>query len=119
MEIMMRRRPQAIDAVAEIDARQVSRENLLLGKPGLQPEGDDHLLRLALDRSITGQKTGLCELLGDRAPALPDAPTPHVGEQCAPNSSRVDAPVPIEAAVLDRYESRRSEGIKPRDVHRR
>ena len=35
VEIMLRGRAQAVDAVAEIDARQVAREDLVLGQPGL------------------------------------------------------------------------------------
>src|SRR5207248_7660432 len=39
-EIMMRGGAQTIDAVAEIDARQISGENLLLREPSFKPEGD-------------------------------------------------------------------------------
>src|SRR5690242_15586175 len=59
VEIMVGRGTQSIDAVAEIDARQIAGEDLLLRQPSLEPEGDDHLLRLALDRPVAREEVGL------------------------------------------------------------
>src|SRR6185437_14774845 len=119
VEIMVRGGAQAIDSVAEIDAGQIAREDLLLGQPRLEPEGDDHLLRLALDRPVARQEVGLGELLGDRASALADAAAAEVGERRAGHSARVDSPMAVEAAVLDRHERRRSQRIEPGHVDRR
>ena len=110
---------QPIDAVAEIDARQIAREDFLLGQPALEPEGDDHLLRLALDRPIAGQEVGLGELLGDRASALTDAAAAKVGEHRAGDAARVDAPVAVEAPVLDRHEGGGRQRVELRHVDRR
>jgi len=119
LEIMVRRGAQAIDSVAEIDARQIAREDVLLGQPRLQPEGDDHFLRLALDRPVARQERGLGELLGDRASALANAAAAQVGDQRPPDPARIDPPVAIEAAILDRHERRRSQRVELRRVDRR
>ncbi len=118
-EIMLRRRPQAVDAVAEIDARQIAREDLVLGQPGFEPEGDDHFLRLPLEAAVRRQEAGLGELLGDGRAALTDAARPHVGDHRPADPARVDAPVPVEAAILDRDEGGRSHRVELADVDRR
>ena len=116
---MLRRRAQAVDAVAEIDARQIAGEDLVLGQPGFEPEGDDHFLRLPLQAAVGREEAGLGELLGDGAAALPDAARAHVGDHRAADAARVDAPVPVEAAILDRDEGGGSHRIEPADVDRR
>ncbi len=100
-EIMVGRGAQTVDSVAEIDARQIAREDFLLGQPGFEPEGDDHFLRLALDRPVAGQEVGLGELLGDGRAALANAAAAHVGEHRPADPARVDAPVAVEAPVFD------------------
>ena len=117
-EIMMRGRAKPINAVAEIDAREVAREDLLLGQPGLEPEGDDHLLGLAFDGAVAGQKAGLGELLGDGRAALAHATAAKVGEKRAADPARVDPPMGIEAAILDGDERRRRHRTELGDVDR-
>src|SRR5438045_6655107 len=107
MEIMVRGGAQPIDSVAEIDARQIAGKDLLLGQPRLEPEGDDDLLRLALDCAIAGQEARLRQLLGDGATALPNAAAAHVGDEGPSHPARVDPPVSVKTTVLDRDEGRR------------
>ena len=107
VEIMAGGGAKPIDPVAEIDARHVAREDLVLGQPAFEPEGDDHFLRLALQRPVAGQEAGLGELLGDRAAALANPAAAHIGDHRAADPARIDAPVAVEAAVLDRDEGRR------------
>src|SRR5690348_12542666 len=102
VEVMVCRGPQAIDAVAEIDARQIARENLLLRQPGLQPERDDDFLRLALHRPVARQEAGLRELLRDGRSPLLHAAAAHVCDGRARHTTRIDSPMAIEAAVLNR-----------------
>src|SRR4051812_1697083 len=114
----MRCSAQAINSVTEVDARQIAREDLLLGQPRLEPESDDHFLRFALDRAVAGQEIGLSELLGDGAASLAHAPAPHVRKHRAADPTWVDTPVPVEAPVLDRDERGRSEWVELGDVDR-
>ena len=119
VEIMMRGSTQAVDPIAEVDARQIAREDLLLGQPRLEPESDDDFLRLALDRSVAGQEVGLGELLGDRASALLHPAAAHIGDERPRHSAWVDSPVPVKAAVLDRDERSGRQGIELGYVHGR
>src|SRR5947209_2362908 len=98
----MRSGPKPVDSVAEIDARQIARQDLLLVKPRLKPKSDDDFLRLALEGPIARQKTGFRKLLSDRAPALPDTAASHIGDKGSRHSPRVDSPVAIKATILDR-----------------
>ena len=89
---------QAVDVVAEIGVRQIAREDLVLGQPAFEPEGDQHLARLAGERLFGGQKGELGELLGDGRAAA------HPHEHRARHAARIDAPMVVEAPVLDRHE---------------
>ena len=117
-EIMAGRGAQAIDAVAEIDRGQIARQDLVLGQPAFQPEGDDHLLRLALEAAVGAEEAGLGQLLGDGAAALADAAGLDVGDHGPADGARVDAPVPAEAAVLDGDEGGRGQRVELGDRHR-
>src|SRR3954470_11930008 len=97
---MMCSRAEPIDSLAKIDARQIAGEDLRLGQPGLEPEGDDDLLRLALHRPFVRKEARLGELLRDRRTALLDAATADIGDHGAADSPRIDAPVPVETAIL-------------------
>jgi hypothetical protein len=71
-EIMVRRGAQAVDVVAEIDARQIAREDLVLvSQPPARRR--DEFLQLAGIGAVGGQEGELGELLRDRAAALDDA----------------------------------------------
>ena len=105
--VMQRRGAQAIDIVAKIDVREVSLENFILGQPCLQPESDQHFPRLARQAAFRGQEGGLGELLGDRAAALGHAAAGEIAPQRPRETARIDAPVRIEAPVLDRQEGLR------------
>ena len=109
---MARGGAQAIDAVAEIDARQIAREDLVLGQPAFQPEGDDHLLRLALQRPVRREEAGLGELLGQRAAALANAAGLHIGDHRPADRPRIDAPMAAEPAILDGDEGGGSQRIE-------
>src|SRR5437763_9474245 len=111
--------PEAVNAVAEIDAREVAREDLLLGQPGLQPEGDDDLLCLALDGAVAREEVRLCQLLRDRASALAHTTAAQVGNERPSHAARIDAPMPVEAPILYGDERCRGERIELRHIDRR
>src|SRR5206468_7568208 len=89
-EIMAGGGGQAVDIVAEADVGEIAAEDLLLAKPGLQPERDQGLLELA-HRSARGrEEAGLGELLGDRAAALAEPPGAYIAEQSAAQTPGID-----------------------------
>src|SRR5690606_1379344 len=94
---------QAIDVVAEISVRQVPLEDLVLAQPGLEPQRNQRLARLAAEVLLGVEERELGELLRDRAAAL-GAATGQVRPRRAGDAPRVDAPVAVEAAVLDGQE---------------
>src|SRR4051812_44792348 len=116
MEIMVSGSAQPINAVAKIDARQVAREDFVFRQPGLEPKGDNHFLRLALDRSVARQEIGLGELLGNRAAALPDPAAAQVGIERPPDPAGIDSPMAVKSPVLDRDEGGGSQAVQFRDV---
>ena len=95
IEEMEARRAQAIDVVAEIGVRQIAFENLVLGEPAFQPEGDQHLARLAGQRLFGRQEGEFGELLGDGRSAAISGPG---GTR---DAARIDSPMRIEAPVLN------------------
>src|SRR5690606_35463216 len=64
-EITLRRRLDAGGAVAEEDAVEIELEDLLLGVVLLEPQRQQCLLRLALQRLLGAEEQVLGELLGD------------------------------------------------------
>ncbi len=98
VEVMQARRAQAIGVVAEIGVGQVPLQDLVLGQPGFQPEGDQRLARLAGERLFGREEGELGELLGDGGAAA------HAGEKRPGNAARINAPVAVEATILDRQE---------------
>src|SRR3546814_4712781 len=96
--------PQPIDIVAEIDVGEVSLHDLVLGQPGLQPEGDQRLPRLAAEGAVGGQEHALGKLLRDRAAALRRSAGPEIMPGRPRYAPRVDAPMAAEPPVLYRHE---------------
>jgi hypothetical protein len=115
---MLRGSAQAIDPVAEIDARQIAREDFLLGQPRFEPQRNDDFLRLAPEAPVARQEAGLRELLGDRAAALAHSPGSRIGDHCPADAAQVDAPVAVEAAVLDGNECGRGQRVELRGFDR-
>ncbi len=102
IEIMPRGRAHPVHIVAEIDVRQIAREDLVLAQPGFEPEGDDHLAQLARRGAIGIEEGVLGELLGDRAATLTHAAGPQI-IPCRPRDpARINAPMGAEAPILDR-----------------
>ena len=91
----------AVGAAAEVDAVEIQLENVGLVEAQLQPERQHQLLELARQRALGGEEDVLGELLGDGRAALHEAAGFQVGEYRAAEAGRVDAPMRIEAPVLD------------------
>ncbi len=89
-------------AAAHVGAVEVELEDLVLGQVRFEPEREERLLDLALERALVRQEEVLGELLGDRGAALHDAAAAGVHGDRAEGADRVDAPVLVEAAVLGR-----------------
>ena len=104
VEIMFGRGGEAINVIAEIDVRQIARQDLILGQPRLQPEGDEDFAQLAPHRAIGIEKRILGELLRDRAAAFTHAAGSEIVEGGAQDAARIDPPVMVEAPILDRDE---------------
>ncbi len=105
--VAARRRLDAIRAGTEIDAVEIKLEDLILAVFALEPERQDRLLNLARERALLGEEEILGELLGERGAAL-HAPSPdHIAQKRARKALGVEAPMRIEAAVLDRDEGLR------------
>jgi hypothetical protein len=100
-EIALCRGLDAIGAGPEIDAVQIQFQDLALGIFALQPQRELGLLQLARQRALLGQEEVLGELLGQGRAALRHAAMQDVGDECAGDADRIDAPVLVEAAVLD------------------
>ena len=67
----------------------------------LQPDREDRLLDLAGDRALLGQEQVLGELLGDGRAALHPPPFHHIAQHRAADAQGIDAPMGIEAMILD------------------
>ena len=102
VEILARLRIDAIGAGAQVDPVQVDGQDLVLGEPMLQPQGQQKLLNFAFYRPFRGQKQVLRHLLGDRRPSLNDAPGLEVGLHGPRQADDVEAEVAKEAPVLGR-----------------
>ena len=119
VEIMPGGRAQPVHIVAEIDVGQIARQDLVLGQPRFQPEGDEHLAHLARGGPVRIEERHLGQLLRDRAAALAHAARLHIMPRRARDALRIDAQMAAEPAILDRHE-RLADMIGQRgDVHRR
>ena len=65
VEIIERRRGDAVGAAAEIDLVEIELENAVLRENLLDPQREQRLLDLALERDLVGQQEILGDLLGD------------------------------------------------------
>ena len=108
-EIALRRGFDAVGAGAEIDAVEIEIEDLVLGIFALEPERQDHLLQLALHGALLGQEQVLGELLRDGRAALRHAAMQDIRRGRAGDAEHIDAPMRIEAPVLDRQKRLRQE----------
>jgi hypothetical protein len=88
-------------AGAEIGPVEIELEDLVLGEPVLQPQGEDGFLELALVGAVGLEEQVLGQLLGDGRAALDDAAGLLVGDEGAHQADGIDAEVMLEAAVLD------------------
>src|SRR3546814_3165773 len=70
VEIMERGGTQPIAIVAEIGVRQIAFENLVLGQPRFQPEGDQRLARLAAEGLLGREEGEFGELLDRKSTRL-------------------------------------------------
>ncbi len=96
----MGRRVDAEGAAAEIGAVEIELEDLVLRQPRFQPERQEGLLDLALERALVRQEQVLRKLLADRGAALHHAARARIGEHGAEQAGHVDAEMLVEAAVL-------------------
>src|SRR3546814_122932 len=103
IEIMERGGAQTIGVVAEIGVREIAFENLVLGQPGFEPEGDQRLARLSPERALRREEGEFRKLLGDRAAAL-GPPARDIAPHRARDAARIDTPMTVETPVLDREE---------------
>ena len=98
VEIVQAGRTQPVHIVAEIGVGQVAAEDLVLGQPAFEPEGNQRLARLPRQRAFRGQESKFRQLLRDRAA------TAGARQRRACNTARIDTPVRIEPPVLGRQE---------------
>ena len=101
VEIRLRRRLHAVDAVAEVDEVQVPLEDLVLAHFLLEAGGQDRFFDLSVDGPFWPEEGVLDDLLGDGRPALADGPGAGVGEERSGHGLQVYATVAVEAVVLD------------------
>ena len=101
-EIILRRRRGAEGAAAHIGAVEIELEDVLLREMELEPDREESLLDLALERALVVEKDVLGELLRDRGAALHDAAAAGVHAERPEGADRVDAPMLEEAPVLGR-----------------
>ncbi len=101
-EIVIRRGRRAEGAAAHIGPVEVELQDLVLGQVAFEPEGQERLVDLALERALVRQEQVLGELLGQRGAALDVAAAARVHGDGAERPDRVDAPMLVEAPVLGR-----------------
>src|SRR5215208_7177181 len=102
-EVGLRRRLDAVGAVAEVDRVEVVAQDPLLGPLARELVGQRGLAQLHEQRAVVlGGERVLDELLRDRRAALHHALVDDVLPQGAADAAQVVALVGVEAAVLDR-----------------
>src|SRR5581483_7300791 len=105
VEVVAGGRADAVDAVPEVDLVQVQLEDLVLGVPLLELDGQRGLLELALERLRVRADHGvLHELLRDRRAALHDLAGDQVGDDRPKHRGNVQGAVLVELVVLDRQD---------------
>ena len=93
-------RLHAVGAGAQVDLVQVIFQNLVFGVVALQQDGGDGLLDLSPHVFLLVQEDVAGQLLGDGGSAL-RLEAMQVGEHRSAQAGHVDAPVVVEAAVLN------------------
>jgi hypothetical protein len=93
--------------VAEEHAVEIELEDIVLAVILLQPEGEQPLLHLALERLRRRQEKVLGDLLGDGRGAARHLARLHALEGHRGEAQDIDAEVLLEAAILDGDERRR------------
>ena len=99
-EVELRRRLDAVGAVAEVHLVAVEREDLLLGVALLDLHREQQLLDLALPGLLVGEEQLAGELLGQRAGAAGLAHLDQVGDDGAGQPGEAQPEVLEEAGVL-------------------
>ena len=103
-EIAPRRRIRPVGAGAKIGGVEVADEDLGLRQRALQAQRQKGLLDLAPERLLLGERGEPGILLGDGRAALAHAAAGRVAPHRAGHAAQVDAPVAVEAPVLDRHD---------------
>ncbi len=109
VEVVQRRRRDAIRVEPEEDLVEIKLEDLVLRIRALDPDRENGFLDLALERAVVGQQEVFRHLLGDGRGAL-GAPVGALEfgfrklEYRAPDALKVEAAMLIEALVLGRQE---------------
>src|SRR4249920_4060933 len=98
---MLRSLLDAVGARAEVDPVEIEFENLRLGELALEPDREQRLLQLTIDRAFLREEKIFCELLRDRRATLGYAAVEDVGDEGAADAERVDAAMLVEAPILD------------------
>ena len=116
VEIIERRRRDAVSAAAEIDLVEIELEDAILAERLLHANRDQRSAHLALKRDLVGEQEVLRHLLRDRRRA--DRPPAaaimqRVGHRRAQHRKRIDAGVGVEILVF-----RREEGVDHQRRHR-
>ena len=99
-EVILRRRVDAERASAEIGAVEIQLQNVLLGKPRLQPQREKCLLHFAFNRALVVQKQVFRQLLRDRRAALHHVLRAHVGGERAQRAGEIDPEMLVKAPVF-------------------
>ena len=93
-----------VRAVPEVDLVEVQLQNLLLAQDLLHLQGQERLLRLALEVPLGRQEERARQLLCDGAGALTDLPGSKVRDRGPGDADKVQPPMLKEAGVLDRHQ---------------
>jgi hypothetical protein len=86
----------------EVDGIEVPGQDLLFGKPPLEPERKHHLLELARPGALRREEQVLRQLLRDRAAALDRAAGIEVRERSPDDAAQIHSPMLEEPPVLHR-----------------
>ncbi len=100
-EISERRRLDAPQSVAEVDAVDVQLEDVVLRVLPLDARREHDLLQLAAERAARRQEARAGQLLCQRAGALRGPPARDVGQRRGKDAARIDGAMLVEPLVFD------------------